>query len=65
MTKNYEAAMEKSNIAIRAFGKVQADYRSLKIGDAEYLAGRKIYDAAMAEYDAAFAAESELVEHET
>ncbi len=62
MTNNYEAAMEKSNIAIRAFAKVQADYRNRNIGDAEYLAGRKTYEAAMAEYDVAFAAESELVE---
>ena len=65
MTKNYEAAMEKCNIAICAFCEIQADYRSLKIGEAEYLAGRKFYEEAMAEFDVAFAAEAELVEHET
>ena len=60
MNTNYEAALEKSRIASRAFGQVQADYRSRKIGDSEYLAGRKTYEAAMSEYDVAFADESEL-----
>lgn len=53
----YEIAYEKNNAAIEAFQSVQTAYRSKAIGDAEFLAGKAIYDAAMAEYDEAFAAE--------
>jgi len=57
----YDAAMEKSGAAIRAFTAVQADYRAQRIGDDEYMAGRRIYEAAMREYDEAYAqAESGL-----
>lgn len=58
MNNTYEAAMEKSGAAIRAFKAVQEAYRARKIGDAEYLAGRKAYESAMAEYDIAFDTEA-------
>ena len=60
MKTNYELAMEKSGRAIREFSWARTAYRNRTIGDAEYLAARKVYEAAMAEYDTAFAAASEL-----
>lgn len=58
----YQAALERSRESSRAFTKVQNDYRSLKIGDTEYLAARAVYDKSVAEFDAAFAAEQARVE---
>ena len=57
MTNTYKAALEKSRLAVRAFKQVQIAYRTMKIGDADYLAGRAIYDASTLEFDKAFAAE--------
>lgn len=54
----YEAAIAKHNEAIRAFRAIQEAYRSRTIGDAEFLAGRKAYNAATEEFDAAYAKES-------
>lgn len=59
MKTAYDEAMEKSGRAIREFSWARMAYRNRTIGDAEYLAARKAYEAAMAEYDAAFAAASE------
>lgn len=58
VTKTYKAAIEKNNLAIRAFDKITDAYRAREIGDAEFLAGRKIYKEEMAEFDAAYAAET-------
>lgn len=58
MSNEYKAAYEKSGEAIRAFKVAQVAYRTRQIGDAEFLAARKAYDAAMAEYDAAYAKEA-------
>ena len=58
MSENYQSAMEKSRIAIAAYRKAQADYRTMKIGDDAFLMARDEYDKAMAEYDAAFAKEA-------
>ena len=57
MTK-YEAAIIKHNAAMKIYHKVLDEYRARKIGDAEFLASRKIYDAATAEFDAAYAVEA-------
>ena len=57
MTNTYKEALEKSRLAVRAFEQVQIAYRTMKIGDADYLAGRAIYDASTLEFDKAFAAE--------
>ncbi len=65
MTATYEAALNKSNIASRAFGLVQVAYRTRKIGDAEYLAARAVYEKSVAEFDAAFAAEAVINEKES
>lgn len=36
--------------------KAQDDYRAMRIGDAEFLAARKVYDTLMTAFDVAFAA---------
>lgn len=54
MDKEYKAALDKANAASAAFRQIQQAYRSRKIGDAEFLAGRAEYDAACKEFDAAF-----------
>jgi hypothetical protein len=56
-SKSYQDAYEKSGRAIRAFKSVQSDYLSRKIGDSEFLAAKKKYDAAMEDYDRAYEAE--------
>lgn len=52
----YENALAAANAASATFAKVAADYRAMKIGDAEFLAARAVYDAANAAFDVAFAA---------
>jgi hypothetical protein len=58
MTKDYEAAIKKHNVASTAFRAAQDDYRARRIGDAEYLAARKAFNDASAEFDVAFAKEA-------
>jgi hypothetical protein len=53
----YQAALELANRASADFKKVQEAYRKQEIGDDDFLAGRKVYDAAVAAYDAAVAKE--------
>ena len=53
----YEKSMQVSNEAIKNFKTATLDYRARVIGDTEYLAAKNIYDAAMAEYDKAYAKE--------
>jgi hypothetical protein len=50
----YQVALEKSRRAGEAFRKVQEAYRKKEIGDDDFLAGRRVYDAAMEEYDRAY-----------
>lgn len=54
----YELACKQSTDAIREFDTVKMAYRAQTIGDAEFIAGRKKYDAAMALFDTAFAKEA-------
>ena len=54
-TAEYAAALEAARAAARAFAAVTADYRARKIGDAEYLAARKIAKEADDAFDVAFA----------
>lgn len=54
MTTEYETAYTKHNEAIRVYEVVRNAYRARKIGDAEFIAARKVYDAATAEFDAAY-----------
>jgi site-specific DNA-cytosine methylase len=56
-SEDYQKAMDESNKAIKAFNKIQKAYRAQEISDDEFLAGRKIYDAAMKKFDEAYAAE--------
>ena len=58
----YQAASELANRASAQFRKVQEAYRSQEIGDDDFLAGRKIYDTAMAEFDKAVKKEQGLAE---
>jgi len=57
MSKQYEAALEASRAAYTKFDAVRRNYRAQKIGDAEFLAAKREYDAAFADFDAAYAAE--------
>jgi hypothetical protein len=54
--------MEKSNAAIRKFRNIQEAYRNQTIGDEEFLAGRRDYDAAMADFDKAMRKEQGIEE---
>lgn len=56
----YTAAYDKSALAIKAFNEITKAYRARLIGDNEFINARKIYDAAMAEYDLAYAKEDKL-----
>jgi hypothetical protein len=53
---NYTAALSRIRKATAEFAKVTADYRTHRISDEEYIAARKAYLAAEAEFDAAYAA---------
>lgn len=57
----YAAAHAAVTAATRAFRDAEAAYRSRKIGDAEYLAARKKYEAAQITFDAAHAKEAAAV----
>jgi len=61
-SEDYQKAVDESNKAIKAFNKIQEAYRAQEIGDDEFLAGRKVYDAAMKKFDTAYAAEQEPAE---
>ena len=54
MTKAYEDALAASAAAHAIFASITADYRAMKIGDAEYLAGRADHEAAKAAFDIAY-----------
>lgn len=56
-SKEYEAARLTANAATREFMKAQAAYRSLQIGDAEFLAAKAIHDKAQGVFDDALLAE--------
>jgi len=58
MSPEYKAAYEAHNVASQAYTKVAEAYRAQEIGDAEFLAARKVYDEATAIYDAAYAKEA-------
>lgn len=58
MSKEYAAALEAHNLAQRKFNAVRDLYRAFKVGDAEFLAARKEYDAATELFDEAFAKEA-------
>lgn len=54
MTEEYEVALNKVRAATAAFRLVQMAYRNRKIGDVEFLEGKRIYDAAQCEFDRAY-----------
>ena len=55
----YENSIIKHNEAIKVFHTVRDAYRNRTVGDAEFLAARAVYDAATAEFDAAYAVAQE------
>jgi GNAT superfamily N-acetyltransferase/cation transport regulator ChaC len=59
----YEKALEESRQASNDFAEVQRAYRAQEIGDEEFLAGRKVYDAAMAKFDEAYDNEQNIVQN--
>jgi ABC-type Zn uptake system ZnuABC Zn-binding protein ZnuA len=64
ITASWKAADEAMTVSLNKFHTVLADYRAIKIGDAEFLtarAGHKVIEAA---YDIAFAAMAGLPEEE-
>jgi hypothetical protein len=54
MTKAYEDALAASAAAHAVFAQITADYRAMKIGDTEYLAGRAVHEAAKMAFDIAY-----------
>lgn len=59
MNAEYQAAYDKNTLAIKAYHKAVAAYRSMQIGDAEFIAAQKVYKLAMDEFDVAYAAAEE------
>ena len=49
----YEVALEAARVASQKFGAAQKAYRSLEIGDAEFLAAKAEYDASGVAFDVA------------
>ena len=62
VSKEYQIALNKSRKAFKAFESAQDGYRKRLINDEEFLAARKRYDEAMAEYDIAYTKEAEKPE---
>lgn len=58
MSNEYAEALNAHNAAFSKFAAVRADYRASKVGDAEFLAAKKEFDAATTVYDAAFSKEA-------
>lgn len=50
----YQAALEAARKATQDFNKIQEDYRAKRIGDQEFLEGKRIYDAAAKAFDDAY-----------
>jgi hypothetical protein len=57
MSLEYSKARDAMRAANAAFDKVTRAYRARQIGDAEYLAARRVWEAAEDVFDAAYAAE--------
>lgn len=51
----YDAVVSKTNLVSAEFRKAQEAYRARKIGDAEFLAARALFDAAEKAFDIVFA----------
>ena len=59
LSLEYKDALKESREATADFKEVQQAYRANKIGDKEFLAGKKNYEVAMAKFDEAFEKEQE------
>ena len=55
LSPEYAAALEASRVAGAKYALLAKAYRSQKIGDAEFLAGRAAYNEAEKAFDAAYA----------
>jgi hypothetical protein len=58
MSNEYAEALTAHNAAFAKFDAVRTAYRALNVGDADFLAAKKEYDAATKVYDEAFAKEA-------
>ena len=60
MTPEYELALNAVREATRKFKAVRDSYRARKIGDAEFLAAKEVYDEADRAYELAYAKEQSI-----
>jgi hypothetical protein len=64
MSNTYQVALAAHDEACKLITEARRAYRALEIGDSEFIAARKAFDAATALFDAAWNAESEREEVE-
>lgn len=64
MTKAYEMALEEMREAGKVYEGFRVAYRSMQIGDAEFLAAQAIHSVAVAKFDVAFEIEAATPEVE-
>ena len=64
MSNEYQIALAAHNEACKLISEARRAYRALEIGDSEFIAARKAFDAATVIYDAAWDLESEREEIE-
>lgn len=57
MTPEYEVALEKARTAHKAFNIVRHAYRARLVGNGEFKVARRVYSAAITEFDLAYAKE--------
>jgi len=58
LTKEYQAAIEAHDVAIRIYHVARDQYRNMEIEDDEFLAAKVAYDAATQIFDEAFNVEA-------
>ena len=64
MSNTYQVALAAHDEACKLITDARRAYRALEIGDSEFIAARKAFDAATALFEAAWDAESEREEVE-
>jgi hypothetical protein len=60
VSAEYELALNAVREATKNFKKVRDSYRAWKIGDAEFLAAKEVYDEAYRVYELAYAKEQSI-----
>lgn len=59
LSPEYVAALAAHDLALEQFTKARTAYRQLKIGNAEFIAAKRVYEASCVVFDAAFEKERE------